>query len=430
MNWKLITLYAAAAISLAFVPRNDGSDTIVSPAPEAKMAAPCCPVNNFAADKNKKKHGRGHKEPVRDVRAVRHRVSQALHGARLKKLPIANMPTYDASKLGLTPPVDDQGDCGNCYEHSGTHVCASAQYVAGVWAKTSGQALSVQCMLDCHPEFGGCNGGDEYQVSQWIMANGCPSLAQYPGAGSSPGQCKGLGGMTLYMVNSLVMCSNTQGVANTQDIKNCVLAYGYVSVAGAAGDDWDNYQPGTILQGNATDVNHAIGIVGWNDNGSPPYWIVQNSWGTEWGNNGYLWIAYGADSIGTEAYAAIATPVPVPPAPPVPPVPPAPPGPPAPSSVATILTTNTGSIYDGVAMELTYPGTKSLIVQLANTSKCFPGRLETDLAGPVPTPPAMMPTGLADIDILKSRVAGLEANLREQNALLLEIRGLVGVPKK
>lgn len=300
------------------------------------------PVDAKADDKPKPKvvHGKGFKLPPKEVSAAQHRISNAKHGDMLKKLPIATQATYDAYTAtggSCVPPIGDQGQCGNCYMWSGSKVCSAAQMTANVVKPGSGFMLSVQWGLDYHPELGGCDGGDEYQVAQVIQSGGAPSVTSYPGAGQSPGTKLPTTGMTLYTVGSIVYVDPTQtnqGVASTQSIKNAILAYGYVSVAVDASGAFWNDGTGTDT-GTGTNIDHAIGATGWDDthdngDGSKGAFIGDNQWGKQWGSTidatpGRLWVKYGADSFGTEAFVAIAAAgPPVPPAPPNPPVPPTP----------------------------------------------------------------------------------------------------------
>lgn len=285
------------------------------------------------------KFARGHKLPPRHVSAARHRASNAKHGDMLRALPQATQVAYDAYDApggSCVPPIGDQGQCGDCHEWSASKVCAAAQMTAGVVKPGSGFMLSVQWMLDYHHELGGCNGGDEYADAQAIQSGGAPSLAEYPGAGQSPGRPLPVTGMTLYNITNLVYVDPTQtdqGVASTQSIKNAILAYSYVSVAVAAGSDWDNYQAGQTLTGRSQDINHAVGLTGWDDNhdngdGTKGAWLLDNQWG-DWGDKGRCWIKYGAEQVGTQAFIALAAAPPAPPAPtpPTPIPPPTPPGP-------------------------------------------------------------------------------------------------------
>lgn len=54
------------------------------------------------------------------------------------------------------------------------------------------------------------------------------------------------------------------------------------------------------MLGNAcgTMLNHAVVIVGYNKTNSPPYWIAKNSWGTAWGENGFIKIQKGVNACG------------------------------------------------------------------------------------------------------------------------------------
>ena len=58
--------------------------------------------------------------------------------------------------------------------------------------------------------------------------------------------------------------------------------------------------------GCTTQVDHALTVVGYNNNNKPAYWILQNSWGSEWGQQGYMYFIKGAaDTCGiyTNAFA-------------------------------------------------------------------------------------------------------------------------------
>ena len=312
------------------------------------------------------KHGLGHIPMTAAQLRKAHRASNDKHGKMLRRLTKATQPTYDARITGTIPPPGDQGQCGDCYAWSGTKVVACANVLAGnaPASQTSPFMLSVQEVQDYSPSFD-CNGGEESDVSDWIMKNGCASVTDYPGAGQGAGTQKPISGLKLYYGTSRVFVDPSQtdqGVASTQSIKNAVLAYGYVSVAGAAGG-WNDPGSGTIT-GNDTSIDHAIGIVGWDDthdngNNSKGAWIMQNQW-NGWGgscanvtypspppphNIGYAWVAYGADSLGTDAYVVLAAG----PAPPPGPTP----VPPGPTPTPTPTTTQTFTATDGTVLTYT-----------------------------------------------------------------------------
>lgn len=319
------------------------------------------PNEQVQPKKDDKAHGRGFKLPPKNVRDAIHRVSEAKFAHIRKSIPVTALTVYDARVNGIIPPVGNQGQCGNCYMWSGCKVCSSAQMASKVVPQDGKFMLAPQYGLDCHSDLGGCDGGDEYQIAQLIASNGWPSTAQYGGAGQNPGNCKSTSSMTLYTVTSVVMVGSQSGIASTQDIKNYCAVYGYVSVAADASTNWWNNGTGTDTD-TGTSIDHAIGIVGWDDthdngDGSKGAWIMQNNWDTSWGVNcantynltptepgGYGWVKYGASSLGTEAFIAIAaagpSPAPTPPPgpTPIPPTPPVPPGPTPPGPVNPITT--------------------------------------------------------------------------------------------
>jgi hypothetical protein len=69
------------------------------------------------------------------------------------------------------------------------------------------------------------------------------------------------------------------------------------------------YMSGVFNEGSNADINHAVTLVGWDD--SQQAWRIKNSWGTGWGESGYMWIAYTANKIGYAASWVQAKPVPV-----------------------------------------------------------------------------------------------------------------------
>src|SRR5581483_4872321 len=266
--------------------------TFLGIALSAKYEPPCCP-SAVAADVKKDdkpkpdahKHGRGFKLPPKEVREARHRIDNVKHADIKKTIPVVTAAVYDARPLGIIPPVGNQDGCGVCYVWSGCKVCSSAQMAAKVVPQDGKFMLAPSFFLNCQ-NVGGCDGGDEYQVAQIINSSGAPSVAQYGGDGYTPGRCKSTSGMTLYTVSNIVMVGSQSGIAATQDIKNYCAAYGYVSVAADA-SDWDNVGPNTTITGTGTSIDHAIGIVGWDDghdngDGSKGAWIMQNNWDVTW----------------------------------------------------------------------------------------------------------------------------------------------------
>jgi len=86
-------------------------------------------------------------------------------------------------------------------------------------------------------------------------------------------------------------------VASAWDMKQAIYKYGSVASAVFADPTFVNYKGGIYNGAKYRDqVNHAVMIVGWDD--IQAVWIVKNSWGTGWGEDGYMRIRYGVNKIG------------------------------------------------------------------------------------------------------------------------------------
>ncbi len=100
------------------------------------------------------------------------------------------------------------------------------------------------------------------------------------------------------------MISDYNSVANSVDAIKLALQTGPVSTAFTVEDDFYNYTNGCYQNPSTASPNHAILIVGWDDNqcAGQGAWIIKNSWGLGWGMEGFGYIKYGTCRIGTAAY--------------------------------------------------------------------------------------------------------------------------------
>jgi hypothetical protein len=269
-----------------------------------------------------RKYHRGH---------VRHQHKDAIRRRKLGLFPFwrGSIPaSWDSRTLGIVGAVKDQGQCGSCWDFSGTGVTEIALNVAKLL--TTSQPLSEQYTLDCYNN-GGCNGDDNVTVLDHAQQVGLPLTSNYGPYQAQAGKCNPNPGQ-LYKINQWGFADGGQGqgVTATPMIQQAIMANGCVGAAVAATDAWDNYSGGEYAGTGSTEIDHDIILVGWIPSTLHPgkvAWILRNSWSTSWGQQGYMTITEGADSVGTEAVWAQGTATPVPPVPPTPPAPPAPPSP-------------------------------------------------------------------------------------------------------
>ncbi len=190
----------------------------------------------------------------------------------------------------VSPPVVtdvyDQGMCGSCWAFSATENVESQWALQG----NSLTSLSVQEVVSCDRAAYGCAGGWPSSAYDFMETNGLEPASDYKYIGFQPF------GMCTYNASDVIV--NITGWANVTTNKNetemmeKLLSMGPLSVCVDA-STWQNYKGGVITKC-GTSIDHCVLITGFDTvvwNGiSYDIWIVRNSWGTNWGINGYVWI--------------------------------------------------------------------------------------------------------------------------------------------
>ncbi len=259
---------------------------------------------------------RGRTEPANIDHLIQ--ISAARHRRMLRGLlSVPPPPSWDSEALGWVGPVKNQASCGSCWDFSGTGVCEIAYNRAGMGGGATQFVLSEEYTLDCGQN-GGCNGDDNTNVLDWAKQTGLPLTSEYgpyTSGNGRTGRCSFKNGMTLYKISDWGFADSNggKGVTSTSDIKSAIMANGCVGAAIAADnafEAWGDNYPGknNPFKGSGSrQIDHDIILVGWDD--SIGAWKLRNSWGPQWGLNGYMWIVYGANLVGTESvWATLAAP--------------------------------------------------------------------------------------------------------------------------
>jgi len=188
---------------------------------------------------------------------------------------------------GYVTPVKDQGQCGSCWAFSATG-SLEGQHFASTKSLVS---LSEQNLVDCSGKFGnmGCDGGLMDSAFQYIKANkGIDTEDSYPYE-AMDGKCR-------YKKTTIgATCTGFTDIKsqNETDLQTAIANIGPISVAiDASQDSFQFYKSGVYNEPDcsSTELDHGVLAVGYDATAKSQYYIVKNSWGTSWGQKGYIWM--------------------------------------------------------------------------------------------------------------------------------------------
>jgi len=199
--------------------------------------------------------------------------------------PIVNAPvSWDWRTKGVVTKVKNQQQCGSCWAFSttgsteGCHALVTKNLVS----------VSEQNLVDCSTSQGnqGCDGGLMTQAMDYIIQNkGIDTEASYPYT-AEDGTCAYSPshiGATLKSYTNVI-------TGNEADLLLKAVS-GPVSVAiDASQSSFQFYSSGVYYEPacSSTQLDHGVLVVGWGVSSGTDYWLVKNSWGSDWGLSGYI----------------------------------------------------------------------------------------------------------------------------------------------
>lgn len=192
--------------------------------------------------------------------------------------------------------VKNQGSCGSCYAFSAMGALETAY-----WRKYNTLLdLSEQQAVDCVNRQGtGCGGGWMHNVFQWVQNNGgIANQASYPYTARSDA-CRAV-------TSKVAPVAKFTRISDEAALLNAVATVGTVSVAYNAGTTQHAYYKQGILDipNCGTTPTHAVLLVGYGTENNVDYWLLKNSWGSNWGEKGFFRIRRGGNQCGIASWSS------------------------------------------------------------------------------------------------------------------------------
>jgi cathepsin L len=196
--------------------------------------------------------------------------------------------SWDWNAKGAVTPIKNQGQCGSCWSFSTTGSTEGCHFIK----KKNLVSLSEQNLVDCSGSYGneGCNGGLMTQAMTYIINNGgIDTESSYPYT-AEDGTCQ------YNVANSGATLASFVNVQTGSESDLQAKVYlGPTSVAiDASQSSFQFYSSGVYSDPacSSTQLDHGVLATGWGtDPTGGAYWIVKNSWGTTWGQQGWIWMA-------------------------------------------------------------------------------------------------------------------------------------------
>ena len=198
--------------------------------------------------------------------------------------------SVDWRDIGAVTPVKDQKQCGSCWAFSATGAIEGQHFL-----KTKQMvSLSEQNLIDCSSKWGnhGCNGGNSKKAFNYIRENrGIDTEESYPYE-AVDGTCQ----FSAKTIGATVTGYVRIPYGNESALLEAVTTVGPIAVSiDASNDTFQLYSGGVYYNPECSssvfDLDHAVLVIGYGTHNGQDYWLVKNSWGEDWGMDGYIMMA-------------------------------------------------------------------------------------------------------------------------------------------
>ncbi|KAH7828173.1 putative cathepsin B6 cysteine protease [Monocercomonoides exilis] len=208
--------------------------------------------------------------------------------------------SFDARKKwpNKLSPIADQGTvCGGCWAFASAEAVGDRFNIKGC----PKGVLSPQDLISCDKYDNGCDGGAGDTSMRWIADHGVATEQCLPYVSikgrvpACPARCMNGSSITRYKIDKMQ-------VFHMDDVQKELMENGPLAFNYRLYEDMMHYKSGIYhhLHGKDMGGRHAVLLIGWGVENDVPYWLIQNSWGADWGEAGHFRMLRGVNECGCE----------------------------------------------------------------------------------------------------------------------------------
>jgi cathepsin C len=219
-------------------------------------------------------------------------------------------------------PAGSQGNCGSCYAYSTTRMLESRLKIL----YDHDVDLSVQHSLDCSIYNQGCSGGYPYLVMKYgnefeYIPESCKPYTEVTGECSKGNTCNINDLKYIYKSRDYKYVGGSYGKCSEKSMLNELYHNGPMVVSFEPDYNFMLYKTGiyhtisddtwithAVPKPEWEKVDHSVLLVGWGEDNGDKYWLLQNTWGPSWGEEGFFRMRRGKDEFGIESICEAAVP--------------------------------------------------------------------------------------------------------------------------